>query len=129
MGQLSRIESKLLELGYQILAVSADRPQKLQESIDKHSLTYQLLSDSEMTASRAFGIAYRVDEALFKKLLGFGVDIEEASGETHHLLPVPSAFVLDTAGTIRYRYYNPDHTVRVDPDELLSAARQAVEGG
>ena len=126
MGQLAKIESKLTELGYQILAIGADRPEKLKESIAKHSMTYQLLSDSKMIASRAFGVAYRVDDKTLELYKSFGIDLEEASGEEHHQLPVPTAYVLATDGTIRFRYSNPDYKVRVDPDALLAAAEAAL---
>lgn len=126
MGQLSKIEDELEELGYQILAISADRPEKLRVSVEKHGLRYRLLSDNELAAAKAFGLAYRVDEQTFKALEGYGLDIEEASGHAHHLLPVPAAMVIDTDGVVRFRYYNPDYRVRVDPDELLEAAREAL---
>ncbi len=125
MGQLQKIESQLTELGYQILAINADRPEKLAEAAEKNSLTYTLLSDSQLIAARAFGVAFRVDDDMFGKLKGFGIDLEEASGETHHGLPVPAVFVVDTDGKIHFQYANPDYKVRVDTEVLLSAARAA----
>ncbi len=125
MGQLQKIESQLTELGYQILAINADRPEKLAEAAKKNPLTYTLLSDSQLIAARAFGVAFRVDDDMFGKLKGFGIDLEEASGETHHGLPVPAVFVVDTDGKIHFQYANPDYKVRVDTEVLLSAARAA----
>ena len=127
MGQLSKIEEELTGLGYQILAISPDRPEKLRVSLDKLGLEYSLLSDSDMTASRAFGLAYRVDDETFEALKGYGLDIEEASGRTHRLLPVPAALVVGTDGVIRFRYFNPDYRVRIEPDALLEAARSALQ--
>jgi peroxiredoxin len=37
-------------------------------------------------------------------------------------LPVPSVFIIDTTGTIRYVYSNPDYKVRLASDALLAAA-------
>ena len=126
MGQLQKIESNLTQLGYQILALSADRPEKLRASVEKHAVTYVLLSDAAMTAARAFGIAYRVDDASVGKLAGYGIDIEEASGQTHHMLPVPSVFLVAQNGKVVFTYANPDHRVRIDPEVLLAAARAAA---
>ena len=86
---------------------------------------YILLSDSELAAARALGVAYRVDEETFGKLQGYGIDLEEASGQDHHLLPVPSVFLIDRKGSIRFVYVNPDYTQRIDPETLLAAARAA----
>jgi peroxiredoxin len=76
-----------------------------------------------MEASREFGVAYRVDAATREKLGEFGIDIEQASGEDHHLLPVPSVFVVDGSGTIRFVYADPDYRQRIDPEVLMSVAR------
>ena len=78
-----------------------------------------------MIASRAFGVAYRVDDATIERYRGFGIDLEAASGESHFQLPVPSVFLVDTGGKVLFRYYNPDYKIRIDPDALLAAAREA----
>ena len=85
-----------------------------------------LLSDSQMNASRAFGIAFVVDEAQVRRLKRFKMDLEEASGETHHMLPVPSVFIVDREGVVRFVYSNPDYKVRIDIDDLIEAARRAA---
>jgi len=127
LGKLKEIEPRLRELGYRILAVSPDRPEKLRESVNKQELSYELLSDSKMDAARAFGVAFRLDDATVKKYRdSYGIDIEADSGETHHQLPVPAAFVIGRDGRIHFVYANPDYKVRVDTDVLYAAARAAV---
>lgn len=116
------MESQLKEFGFQIIGISADRPSKVSESIKKHSLTFQLLSDSKMSAAESFGIAYRVDRATLQLLLDAGIDLEEASGETHHELPVPAVFLINAKGFIEFEYLHPDYSVRMHPEILLAAA-------
>ncbi len=110
-------------MGVQLLAVSPDRPAKLQETILKHKLGFQLLSDSDMSTARAFRIAYKVDDTTLKYLREHGIDLEEASGKGHHLLPVPAVFFIGTDGLIQFEYVNPDYRVRLHPDLLLAAAK------
>jgi peroxiredoxin len=110
-----------------VIAISSDRPSGLQDSLRKHDLGYTLLSDSGMRAARAFGIAWQVDDhgvAMYKRA---GIDLEVASGETHHQLPVPSVFLVGRDGRIQYVYSNPDYQIRPDNDTLLRAARKAAE--
>ena len=126
LSQLQTIEAELREMGYQILAISPDRPEKLTESVGKHDLTYMLLSDHAMGAGRAFGIAFRVDDATLEKYKGYGIDLNAASGETHHLLPVPAVFIVGTDGIIKFSHANPDYKVRLAPGDLLDAARAAL---
>ena len=68
MGQLRKIESKLISLGYQIVVISPDRPEKIKELNAKASYDYTLLSDSDLAAARALGIAFHVDDKMFETL-------------------------------------------------------------
>jgi len=76
-----------------------------------------------MDAAKAYGIAFRLDDAEVERYRSYGIDLEQASGEDHHLLPVPSVFLIDRNGRVRWRYSNPDYKVRPDNDALLRAAR------
>ena len=117
------MEPALAELGFRIVAISPDRPEKLVQSKRKHDLGYLLLSDSRMEAARAYGIAFRLTDETVEQYKGYGIDLADASGETHQLLPVPSVFLVDAEGRIRWRYSNPDYQVRPDNEALLEAAR------
>jgi peroxiredoxin len=127
LAKLQQIEPDLIHLGYQIIAISADRISELDKTIEKHHLKYSLYSDSTMNAARAFGLAYTVDSATFAKMQFHGIDLEKASGLKHHMLPVPAAFVVDKKGIIRFAHSNPDIKVRIDPNDLLNKAREALE--
>jgi peroxiredoxin len=126
MEQLMKLEPRLLALGYQILAISPDKPENLRLSLEKHKLNYTLLSDSSYNVIRAFGLAYQVDPVTVEKMKEFHVDLQAASGEPHDWLPVPSAYVLDTKGAIHFSYHNTDIKVRVDPEKLYEAAKSAL---
>ena len=106
-----------------MVGISPDTPAKASESSAKHNLPFTLLSDSAMEAARAFGVAYRVDEPTMSALGKFGVNLEEASGEKHHLLPVPAVFLISSKRVIEFQYVNPDYKVRLNPDLLVSAVR------
>lgn len=80
-----------------------------------------------MTGARAFGISFRVDDDTIKKYRGYGIDLGEASGEKHNMLPIPSAFIIGQDGIIKFAYVNPDYKVRVDPDVLLAAAKSSLK--
>ena len=127
MGELIRIEPQLLEMGYQILAVSSDSPEYLSQSKQKHQMNYVLLSDHSMIGAMALGIAWQVNAETLTLYQGYGIDLEKASGERHHILPVPAAYVVGTDGRIRFAYVNPDHKVRVPASVLLEAARAETQ--
>jgi peroxiredoxin len=118
------VEKELAGLGFPVVAISADRPEKLHQSLESGGLGYSLYSDSSLAAARAFGIVYQLDEAEIARYRSYGIDLEDASGQKHHQLPVPSVFLVEAGGTIRWVYSNPDYKVRPDNRSLLQAARR-----
>lgn len=126
LSNLRKVEPQLRELGYELLFLSADQPSLLYSSLKEPNLGFTILSDNKMTAARAFGIAFRVDDATVEQYKKFNIDLEKASGETHRQLPVPAVFIVDTQGIIRFAYANPDYRVRIENDELVKAARGAA---
>ena len=113
----------MTKLGFPVIAISTDRPAKLEESQKANSLGYRLYSDSPLTAARAFGIAFQLSDDDVRMYLGYGIDLEAASGEKHHQLPVPSVFLVEAGGAIRWVYSNPDYEIRPDNAAILKEAR------
>jgi peroxiredoxin len=125
LSDLAGIEEDLKKAGAQLLAISMDQPSKLRETPNRDKLDYRLLSDSEAVAAKAFGIAFQVEDDLVKKYKeSYQIDLEAASGQSHHLLPHPAVFVADTKGTIRFAYVNSDYKVRLEPAKILEQVRK-----
>lgn len=125
LQELMDADPQLRAMGYEILAVSPDSPEKLAESMEKHEMTYRLLSDSALSAAKDFGIVYQVEESTAKRYKENGIKLVKGSGENQYLLPVPAVFIIDPQGTIRYVYYNPDIKTRIKTEELLHQAKEA----
>ena len=123
LSELRLAEKQLKEMGFDIWFISIDKPELLLESLDDPEIGYTVYSDSSLDATRAFGLAFRVDDALNERYLGFGIDLEKVSGENHHVLPAPATYIIGTDGIINFAYINPDYKVRLHPDILLAAAR------
>jgi peroxiredoxin len=126
LSELRKAEPELREMGFDIWFISIDRPGLLYESLEDSDVGYVVLSDSSLDATRAFGLAFRIPDNLVKKYLKYGIDVEGASGETHHVLPAPSTYIIGSDGVIRFQYTNPDYKIRLHPDVLLAAAHAYV---
>jgi len=118
------VERELSGLGFPVIAISPDRPAELQRSLKAGGLGYTLYSDSGLEAAKAFGIAFQLTEAEVALYGDYDIDLEAASGRDHHQLPVPSVFLVEAGGAIRWVYSNPDYEVRPDNAQLLDAARK-----
>jgi peroxiredoxin len=126
--QLSGIqdyEPKFIALGYQILAICTDKPEDLRATLDKHQLTYTLLSDRTMTGASAFRVAFRLTDQDEKKYGGHQISVPEIPGGAGaHWLPVPSIFIIGSDGIIKFVEFNANYQIRPPTEEILEAASQ-----
>lgn len=127
LSALRTAEQAILDMGYEMLFISADREEILRSSLKADDIKYVLLSDNEMQVARDYGVAFHVDDETVERYLNAGIDLEAASGYAHHILPVPAVFVIGSDGMIKFTYANPDYRVRVHPELLITAARLALE--
>jgi peroxiredoxin len=125
---LGRVQPDIEKLGFQLIGISPDTPEKETAFSASKIIPYVLLSDSELTAAKAFGIAFQVDPDTIKRMEGFGVSLDSATGHSLHQLPVPAVFVLDKDGVINYEYVNPDFKYRLDPAVLMAMAESTLNG-
>ena len=103
--------------------ISPDSPDKIKETVNSHHFSHLFLSDSKMAAAIAFGIAFQVDSETLEMFTEYGIDLNAASGESHHTLPVPAVFIMRLDGTICFEYVNPIFTERLSSDVLLAAVQ------
>ena len=125
LSELRLIEARAKALGYQMIAISPDRPEELAKTLDKGDLTYTLLSDSQAEALKAFGIGFRLDDVTYLKYKAYGIDLETASGDKQRALPVPSVYIVDAAGVLQFGYSHPDYRIRI-PGPVILAAAEAI---
>jgi peroxiredoxin len=122
LADLHLVEPKLRAAGFAVIFLSTDRPALLYSSLKNPDINYTLLSDPELKAAQAFHIAFHLDDQKYAEQLKYGVDLEKTTGTKAHALPVPSVFIVDTSGTIRFVYSNPDFRIRLSAQELWKAA-------
>jgi peroxiredoxin len=116
LSALGESEAKLIEMGYQIIAISPDSPQSMKETISKEKLNYTLLSDSKGDVARAFGIAFKAPE-------NYTPYISKASnGVNTTYIPVPSVFFINEENIIEMEYINPDYKTRISSELLIAIA-------
>ncbi|MCL1079007.1 AhpC/TSA family protein [Parashewanella spongiae] len=131
MGQLQAIQPKLIKMGFQIVGISPDTPEQLKASLTKNKLDYLLLSDADLKASKAFGVAFftsaRTTERFAKKADYISKFVAMENGEKRLVLPVPAIYVADKKGLIHFQYVNPNFRVRAEPELLMTAAELVMK--
>ena len=122
LAQLKDIEKDLVDLGYQILAISPESPTRLQEQKLETELLVTLLSDDKLDTIREFGVGFYLDTMTELKYKTYGINLtKDDSGKS--VLPAPAIFMLDKKGKVLFSYVNPDYKVRPSADLVLAVAK------
>lgn len=119
--ELTRAFSDFQQRGVTPVVVSVDRAAEAAKTQASYTIPFPVLSDPDLTAHRAFRVVHRADEAEIARLKSFGHDIEAASGRDHHEFAVPSIFVIDAGGVVRWAHADPDYRTRPSVAQLLAA--------
>jgi peroxiredoxin len=100
---LRSIQEKLSEFnarGVRVVAISVDPVETNRELCEKRGYTYTFLSDTKMEAIRTY-------------------DLVHAAGFRGNDIARPAEFLLDAAGTVRWRNLTGDYRVRTRGADLL----------
>ncbi len=128
LSELRHIVPQLEAQGIDVYFLSGDRPellyaslkQETQEDID--GLGYTILSDANIEAALALGIAFRVEDASVARMENRGTDLDESSMANFRALPVPAVYMIDKSGMVVYSFVEADYKVRLPASDLLAAA-------
>ncbi|MDE1969124.1 MAG: AhpC/TSA family protein [Alphaproteobacteria bacterium] len=90
----------------------------------RNSVHYDVLCDIDNGVAMQFGVVYRVPDEYRKFLEDYKCDLGARHGNDMWTLPMPSAFVIDRQGVIRYAFVNGDILVRAEPDEIIAELKK-----
>ncbi|GGW84557.1 peroxiredoxin-like family protein [Alteromonas halophila] len=126
LAELKNIEEQLLELGYQILAISPQSTDSLNEQALKTEFAAQLFTDTSLASLREFGIGFYLDAQTQERYKQHGIALTlDDNGKA--VLPAPAVFILDTGAKIQFSYVNPDYKARPSANMILAVARAIAE--
>ncbi len=126
LAALGEHELDLRALGYQILAVSAEPAAKLASVAAADHVRYKLFSDEGAGASMTYGVGYRLSADTGKAYRENGIELSAAPDGNGFWLPVPTAFIINRRGVIRFVYSNPDPSIRISSTDLIAAAKSVA---
>jgi len=125
--QLRALQQALPEIhaaGATLVAISPQAPDHGLTTTQKHALAFPVLSDVDQSVSEAYKVRFDVTGELEDLQVNvFQNDPAEQNADGRRSLPVPSTFVIDRHGIVRFASVNADWRVRVEPAEVVNALR------
>jgi peroxiredoxin len=107
------------------VTVSVEKPDVEAKTKATYAIPFPVLSDTDATMLEAFHVVNKVDSDTLAKMKGFGVDLESYSGKTHHEIAIPSLFLIDRTGVVRWAHSDPDFKVRPSTAQILATIDRA----
>jgi peroxiredoxin len=102
-----------------VVAISPQRAEHSLSIMDKHKITFDILSDPGNAYAAALGLRFDLPDDLREVYKSFGIDLPVHNGEASWTLPMPGRFVIDTKGIVRAVDVDPDYTHRPEPQKTL----------
>jgi peroxiredoxin len=119
--ELTAFAPALKERGVTPVVISVDRVEEGAKTSATYSIPFPVLSDPELLAHEAFRVMQKVSDEEVERLAGFGMDLEGSSGKVHHTLAIPSLFLVDMDGKVRWAHAERDYKLRPSMEQILAA--------
>jgi peroxiredoxin len=123
--QLRALQQVLAEIeatGATLVAISPQAPDHGLTLIEKNELAFPVLSDLDQSVSQSYKVRFDVTGELEDLHVNvFQNDPATQNADGRRSLPVPSTFVIDRAGVVRFASVNADWRVRTEPADVIAA--------
>lgn len=103
------------------MAISPLKPENSEKVIESNKLSFPLLVDPGLQVASRYGLTHALPTYLRPVYQKFGIDLEEANGDSSWELPLTATYVIDTGGVIRWTHLNGDYTTRAEPADVIAA--------
>ncbi|MFE9366071.1 peroxiredoxin-like family protein [Streptomyces sp. NPDC006978] len=111
----------MTERGARLVAVSPQIADEALSVVQKHALTFDVLSDVGSGTAKQYGLAFDLTDELASVYDGFGMDLHRVNGGHARTLPIPATYVIDQDGIIRWTFVDTDYTTRAEPTDVIAA--------
>lgn len=110
-------------LGASLIAISPQTHKYTTFTVEKHEITYEVLSDRNNNIARQFGIVFQIPEYLRPIFQELGHVLPKYNGDESFELPIPATYVISQEGKVVYAFVDPNYTKRLDPITIVSILR------
>lgn len=121
---LSKLEDSIQyikEKGARLIAVSPEKPEFVEKTVQKTGATYSVLYDEDQKIMKAYDVSFEVDERTVSRYKTANIDLAAANGQkTKITLPVPALYIINKSRDVIYRFFEPDYKKRVSVSEILA---------
>lgn len=102
-----------------LVVVSPQSAEANSECQKQHNISFEILSDTKNQLAQKVGIDFELQDFVIPHYENLGIDLTTINQTENHVLPIPAVYVLDTNGTIIYKFVNANYMERININELI----------
>jgi peroxiredoxin len=108
--------------GAQVVAISPEGDEGIDSMAAHTGATFPLIYDKDMKIGKNYKVMYRVDDRTVGRYKNAGIDLLKNNNQTKDAyLPVPAVYIVNTEGSVTFRFFDEDYKTRVSVKEILKA--------
>ena len=111
--------SEFKEKNATLVAISPQSPDNSLTVIEKHHLTFEVLTDKDNVFAKQLGIVFELQDFVLPYYHALGIDLSSFNKNADNSLPIPAVFVVNESSKIIYKFADANYMNRIDIDELL----------
>lgn len=109
----------LKDKGAQVIALTPEKQAGIDSTIQKTGAAFPILHDEDMKVSKAYEVAFAIDEKTVNRYKMSGIDLLQVNNQKTAMLPVPAVYIINTEGSVIFRYFDENYRKRVSVNEIL----------
>lgn len=110
--------------GAQLIAIAPQLPDRSVETVERHQLEFEVLSDVGNNVSRQYGLVFTLPESLRPIYEKFNLDVPGYNGDDSFELPMPATYVIRQNGEIAHAFVDADYTQRMEPADIIKVLKE-----
>ncbi|HEU4471661.1 MAG TPA: peroxiredoxin-like family protein [Flavisolibacter sp.] len=109
--------------GAQVVVITPQGAEGIDSAVNRTGASFPILHDKDMKMAKGYKVAYKVDEKTVARYKNANpsIDLLKTNEQTKEAyLPVPAVYVVNTDGSVVFRYFEEDYKKRLTVKDLLS---------
>ena len=108
----------------QLVVITPQGDEGIDTTVSRTGAAFPIIYDKDMKIAKAYQVAYKVEEKTVNRYKNSNppIDLLKINGQAKEAyLPVPAVYIVNTDGSVFFRYFNEDYKKRVPISDILKA--------
>lgn len=107
--------------GATLVAITPEVTTGIDSTVARTGASFPIVYDQDMKIADAYKVSFNVDERTVARYRNAGIDLLANNAQKKDArLPVPAVYVVNTEGSVVYRFFNEDYKKRPSVQDILA---------